>query len=64
MNGGATPLTNKFQISKNNVTFVNADTGITYGSVTSLPFYVRQAVTQNDPGGSYTITITFTGSVP
>ncbi len=62
VNGGETPLTNIFQISKDNNNWVNADSGITYGSVTSLPFYVRQAVTQSDPGGSYTITITFTGS--
>ena len=62
INGGSTPLTNKFQVSKDNSTWANADTGITYNS-SPLPFYGRQAVIQADPGGSYTITITFTGSV-
>jgi hypothetical protein len=63
VNGGAAPLTNKFQISKDNVNWDDADTGITYDNVTSLPFYAKQEVIQSDAGGSYTITITFTGSI-
>ncbi len=60
---GPTPLTNMFNISTDNLSWSNANATITYGSLTSFPFYVKQLVAQNDAGGSYTITITFTGSV-
>jgi len=43
--------------------FANANDGITYNSnPTSLPFYVSQSVVTGDAPGSFTITITFTGS--
>ncbi|MBI2859725.1 MAG: S8 family serine peptidase [Chloroflexi bacterium] len=59
-----TPLGNKFQIGASGASYVAADTPITYVSTTALPLYVKQLVGQNDSGGNYTITITFTGSVP
>ncbi len=63
MRSGGAPLTHKFQISSDNATFADADSGIPYESnPTSLPFHVKQTVEQGDTGGSYTITITFTGS--
>lgn len=67
MKSGATALTNKFQVSLDNSTFADANTGITYDNTLNpdkeLPFYVKQNVDQNDAGGSYSITITFTGSI-
>ncbi len=61
---GVTPMVEKFQISTDNTTYEQADTGIIYESVTNLPFYVRQEVSQSDPGGTYAIIITFTSSIP
>jgi hypothetical protein len=40
----------------------DATHGITYSSQTSLPFYVSQQGDAGDVAGSYSITITFTGS--
>jgi hypothetical protein len=65
MKNGATPLTNKLQISKNGSTYAVADTGITYtgnGNGT-LPFWAKQNIAGNEAVGAYTITITFTGQV-
>jgi hypothetical protein len=65
---GPTPLDAKFQISRTSETtdLANADTGITYNQTTNsdknLPFYVSQAIASNEEAGSYSITITFTGT--
>ena len=57
-------LTNHFQIGKVSGSYVNSDDpGITYDTnPTSLPFYVSQSIVTGDAPGSYSITITFTGS--
>ena len=62
-NGTASP-TAEFQISKNNTVWINASATLTYtqADTTSLPFYGRQAIDSDDPAGTYSITITFTGS--
>ncbi len=63
----ATALDAKFQISKTAGTggLENADDpGLIYTQAdVTLPFYVSQAVAGDAAPGSYTITITFTGSV-
>ncbi len=65
---GPVALIAPFQISRLSTTTGLADavTGITYDQDTNtdkfLPFYVSQAVASGDVAGSYTITITFTGS--
>lgn len=58
-------LTNKLQISKDNSNYYTADTGITYNNPgeNDLDLYVNQVVTSQDPAGTYSITITFTGTV-
>lgn len=65
MKDGATPLGAKMTIcDTSGGTYVDADTGITYsGEPTTLELYVKQTVDlATDPVGSYSITITFTGS--
>ena len=66
MKDSSTPLTNKLQISKDNVTYSGADSAIQYtGSSTTgtdLNFYAKQTVAASDAVGSYSITITFTGA--
>jgi hypothetical protein len=42
--------------------YVAITTPLTYSNPTTLPFYVSQQVTETDQAGSYSITITFTGS--
>jgi hypothetical protein len=65
---GTTPLIAKFQISRLSTTtgLANADTGITYDQTDNadkvLPFYVSQVINAAEAAGSYSITITFTGS--
>jgi hypothetical protein len=65
---GPTPLDAKFQISRTSTTedLANADTGITYDETSnptkSLPFYVSQVIASDEEAGSYSITITFTGT--
>ena len=63
--GGIKYLFNQLQISQNGgSTKANAATGISYLSTPTLPFWVGQTVVLADVAGSYTITITFTGSTP
>jgi hypothetical protein len=66
MKTGATPLNSKLLISKDGSSYANADTpGITYTGTGAgtLPFWAKQNITGNETVGSYSITITFTGSV-
>jgi len=58
-------LTNKFQISPDGRTFSDADTDITYtgSGNASIALYVNQVVDAADPPGTYSITITFVGSI-
>ncbi len=62
---GPVKLSEKFQIKKSEAaSYSPADSGYTQTQAdgTNLGLYVGQEVTQGDPAGSYTITITFTGS--
>jgi hypothetical protein len=67
--GGTTPLLAEFQISREGIAtnLANAHTGITYNQTSNsnqqLPFYVSQSIDTNEAAGSYSITITFTGTV-
>jgi hypothetical protein len=64
-NGTGTSLNNKFQVSKDGITYAAADTGINYSNLANaatFPFYVGQQVVSGDTAGSYQITITFVGS--
>ena len=67
----ANVLANKMEVSADNTTYYAADIGLTYsGSATgetgsTLNFYAKQQVTFDDVVATgYTITITFTGSLP
>jgi hypothetical protein len=66
---GNVGLTNKFEISKDDSSFYNADTpGITYTgasliTTTPLDFYGYQKVTNTDAAGTYQMTITFTATI-
>jgi hypothetical protein len=65
---GPAYLVNKLQISKTSITedLADANTGITYDETSnpskSLPFYVSQVIDASEVPGSYSITITFTGT--
>jgi hypothetical protein len=65
MMDGATPLTNKLQISKEGTTYADADTGVIYGGTgdDEFEFYAKQNVVNGDAVGTYSITITFTGQL-
>jgi len=65
MKNGATPLTNKLQISKDGSAYAVADTGISYtgNGDGPLPFWAKQNIAGAETVGAYTITITFTGGV-
>lgn len=64
MTSGSNVLGSKFQISKDGSAYSDADTGITYtGNPTSLPLYAKQVVEADDKAGTYSITITFTGTI-
>jgi hypothetical protein len=56
--------TAKFQIGKNGTDWTYADGTLNYdeADTPSFPFWVQQIIDSNDPAGTYTITITFTGS--
>jgi hypothetical protein len=67
---GNVGLTNKFEISKDDSSFYNADKpGITYtgtglaATPALLDFYGYQKVTNTDAAGTYQMTITFTATV-
>jgi hypothetical protein len=53
-----------FQIGKNGTDWTAASGTLTYSQTdsTSLPFYAQQVIDADDPPGTYSITITFTGS--
>jgi hypothetical protein len=63
-NGSASP-TALFQFSKDGNTWDTADGTLTYTQAggTNLDLYGRQSIDSDDPAGTYTIIITFTGSV-
>lgn len=66
MKDGTTPLTNKLQISKDGSSYANADTpGLTYTGTGNgtLPFWAKQNIAGNETPGTYSIIITFIGSV-
>ena len=62
-NGTASP-TAKFQIGKDGSTWTDASGTLTYNQsdTTSFPFWGQQLINGTDPAGTYSITITFTGS--
>jgi len=63
MLSGGNFLFNAFQIGPNGTTLVAANAGFSYAaSATTLPFFVSQTAVADDTAGSYSITITFTGS--
>ena len=65
MNNGSTSLASTLQISKDG-TWIGAEDTLTYNqgdlTGTTFDFYARQWINATDPAGTYTITITFTGS--
>ena len=66
MNNGTASLSNRLEISKDGSTnWVPANGSLTYTQTdgTTLTFWAQQYVAPADPIGSYTITITFTGSI-
>ena len=64
MVSGENALGNMFQIGEDGMSYGLANTGITYqGNPTTLPLFVKQEVTQDDPASFYVITITFTGTL-
>jgi hypothetical protein len=64
MKKGSTPLTDELTIcDTSGGTFVLAHTGITYSSPTTLALYAKQVVVGGDMAGTYSTTITFTGTV-
>jgi hypothetical protein len=58
-----TPLHYELQVSNADSGYAAAHTGHEYDNVTTLPFYVDQQGYSTDAAGSYSITITFVGSV-
>jgi hypothetical protein len=64
MLSGSTPLASALGISKTASGYVDADVGITYTQAggTTLKLYVSQTAVTADTAGTYSITITFTGS--
>ncbi|XUW99377.1 MAG: hypothetical protein TUN42_05615 [Dehalogenimonas sp.] len=67
-NGSASP-TAPFQISKvGGDTWIDASGSLTYDpsdlTGQNFDFYARQNIDSDDPAGAYSITITFTGSIP
>jgi hypothetical protein len=68
LSNGTNNLTNKLKICPespyNDTSAVYADVGLTYGSnPTTLPFSASQTVVSGDKNGSYSIILTFTGTV-
>jgi hypothetical protein len=65
MNNGTSSLTSRLEISKDGTTWAYASDTLTYTQAggTTLTFWAQQYVDADDPIGTYTITITFTGSV-
>ncbi|MGA2671017.1 MAG: C1 family peptidase [Dehalococcoidia bacterium] len=67
MLSGATQLTSKLQISNDNSTWADADSGITYNGTGAgnytLPLWAKQNIVGNETVGSYNITIVFTGEI-
>ena len=65
MVSGGNALTNELMIkaaSGDGYSQSDSTHGITYSSTTTLPVYISQQGNANDQAGSYSITITFTGS--
>ncbi len=62
-NGSASP-TLVFQIGKNGTNWTDASGILTYGQPEpkAFPFWAQQTIDGDDPPGTYSITITFTGS--
>jgi hypothetical protein len=65
MSNGTNSLTSRLEISKVDGAWITADGTLTYTQAggTTLTFWAQQYVDSDDPVGTYTITITFTGSM-